>query len=72
MSFSSLLLVLVLALVLFGPKKSMEMAKQVGLVVGELKRVSTHFQSQLENELQNPTIPENGATVQQRDNKHEG
>ena len=54
MSFSGILFVLVLALVVFGPKKSMEIAKQVGRVVGELKRVSSRFQSQVEDELQNP------------------
>ena len=53
MSFSGILFVLVLALVVFGPKKSIEIAKQVGRVLGELKRVSGRFQSQLE-ELQNP------------------
>ena len=56
MSFSGILFVLVLALVVFGPKKSIEIAKQVGRGIGELKRVSSRFQSQLENELQNPKI----------------
>jgi len=56
MSFSGMLLVLVLALVVFGPKKSIEIAKQVGRGIGELKRVSSRFQSQLEDELQNSKI----------------
>jgi sec-independent protein translocase protein TatB len=56
MSFSGILFVLVLALVVFGPKKSIEIAKQVGRGIGELKRVSSRFQSQLEDELQNPKI----------------
>jgi sec-independent protein translocase protein TatB len=56
MSFSGILFVLVLALVIFGPKKSIEIAKQVGRVIGELKRVSSRFQSQLEDELHNPKI----------------
>ena len=56
MSFSGILFVLVLALVVFGPKKSIEIAKQVGRMMGELKRVSSRFQSQLENELQNPKM----------------
>lgn len=56
MSFSGILFALVLALVFFGPKKSMEIAKQVGRVIGELKRVTSRFQSQLEGELQNPKI----------------
>jgi len=56
MSFSGILFVLVLALLVFGPKKSVEIAKQVARVIGELKRVSSRFQSQLENEMQNPKI----------------
>jgi Sec-independent protein translocase protein TatA len=55
-SFSGTLFVLVLALVVFGPKKSMEIAQQVGRVIGELKRVSSRFQSQVEDELQTPKI----------------
>lgn len=57
MSFSGILFVLVLVLVVFGPKKSIEIAKQVGRVMGELKRVNARFQSQLEGELQNPKTP---------------
>jgi Sec-independent protein translocase protein TatA len=56
MSFSGMLFVLALALVVFGPKKSIEIAKQVGHGIGELKRITSRFQSQLEDELQNPKI----------------
>ena len=58
MSLSGILFVLVLALVFFGPKKSIEIAKQMGRAMGELKRVSSRFQSQLEDELQNPKVPD--------------
>ncbi len=56
MSFSGLLFIMVFGLLVFGPKKSLEIAKQIGRAVGELKRVSSRFQSQLEDELKNPKI----------------
>jgi sec-independent protein translocase protein TatB len=40
-----------LALVLFGPKKLPEMARQAGKLLAELRRASNEFRSQIETEI---------------------
>jgi sec-independent protein translocase protein TatB len=43
--------IFLLALLLFGPKKLPELARQIGKLMGEFRRASTEFRLQMEEEL---------------------
>ena len=51
MSFSETIFLFFLALIIFGPKKLPEMAKQAGRLLAELRRASNEFKSQIESEI---------------------
>ncbi len=51
MSLSDSIFIFVLALIIFGPKKLPEIAKQLGRLVGEFRRASNEFKFQIEEEL---------------------
>ena len=52
MSFSEMLVLLLLALIIFGPKKLPQVGKQIGRVLAELKSFTRDFKSQLEVEME--------------------
>src|SRR5271170_8307304 len=43
--------IFLLALLLFGPKKLPELARQIGKLMGEFRRASNEFRMQMEEEL---------------------
>jgi sec-independent protein translocase protein TatB len=51
MSFADTVVLFVLALLLFGPKKLPLIAKQIGKALNEFKRASNEFKSQIESEI---------------------
>jgi sec-independent protein translocase protein TatB len=51
MSFSDTIFLFFLALILFGPKKLPEMARQAARLLAELRRASNEFKSQIETEI---------------------
>src|SRR5258706_1409246 len=51
MSFSDTVFLFFLALILFGPKKLPEMARQAGRLLAELRRASNEFRSQIETQI---------------------
>jgi sec-independent protein translocase protein TatB len=51
MSFSDTVFIFFLALIVFGPKKLPEMARQAGRLLAELRRASNEFRSQIESEI---------------------
>ena len=51
MSFSETIFLFVLALIIFGPKKLPEIARQVGKYMNEFRRASNEFKSQIEQEI---------------------
>jgi len=51
MSFSDTVFLFFLVLILFGPKKLPEMARQAGRLLAELRRASNEFKSQIETEI---------------------
>jgi sec-independent protein translocase protein TatB len=72
-SFGETIFLFVLALVVFGPKKLPEIARQVGRYLNEFKRASNEFRSQIEQEISHldredarkilpPSEPPSGAT----------
>ncbi len=50
-----LILILALALLLFGPKKLPEIGKQVGKALGEFKRTSNELKRTIEDEVDRAT-----------------
>lgn len=50
-----LMLILVLALILFGPQKLPEIGKQVGKALGEFKRTSNELKRTIEDEMDRAT-----------------
>jgi sec-independent protein translocase protein TatB len=53
MSFSETIFLFFLALIVFGPKKLPEIARQIGKVLNEFRRASNEFKSQIEQEISN-------------------
>ena len=47
-----LMMIMVLALLLFGPKKLPEIGKQVGKALGEFKRASNDLKRTIEDEME--------------------
>ena len=53
MSFPDTIVLFILALLLFGPKKLPQIARQVGKALAEFKRASNEFKAQIESEISN-------------------
>ncbi|SRR6266496_1140494 len=51
MNFSETIFLFLLALLVFGPKKLPEIARQVGKALNEFKRASNEFKAQIEAEI---------------------
>jgi sec-independent protein translocase protein TatB len=73
MSLSETIFLFFLALIIFGPKKLPEIARQVGKYMNEFRRASNEFKAQIEQEISNlevekrqtvlpPSPPPEGAT----------
>ena len=58
MSLPDLIFISALALVVVGPKKLPEVARQVGKFMAEFKRASNEFKHQLESEMMNIELEE--------------
>lgn len=50
-SFQDSAVIFIIALLLFGPKKLPELARQLGKLMGEFRRASNDFRMQMEDEL---------------------
>jgi sec-independent protein translocase protein TatB len=51
MGFSETIFLFFLALLIFGPKKLPEIARQVGKLLNDLRRASNEFKAQIESEI---------------------
>jgi sec-independent protein translocase protein TatB len=51
MGFSETIFLFLLALVIFGPKKLPEIARQIGKALNEFRRASNEFKAQIESEI---------------------
>jgi sec-independent protein translocase protein TatB len=58
MSFSETIFLFFLALVIFGPKKLPEIARQAGKLLNEFRRASNEFKSQIEQEIAHLEVEE--------------
>jgi sec-independent protein translocase protein TatB len=66
MSFSETIFLFFLALIIFGPKKLPEIARQAGRLLAELRRASNEFKSQIESEIANLEVQK---SLEQRNNE---
>jgi len=62
MSFSETIFLFFLALIIFGPKKLPEIARQAGKLLNEFRRASNEFKSQIEQEIAHLEV-ENKQTI---------
>jgi Tat protein translocase TatB subunit len=51
MGFSETIFLFLLALIIFGPKKLPEIARQIGKALNEFRRASNEFKAQIESEI---------------------
>jgi sec-independent protein translocase protein TatB len=51
LGFGEMLFILVLALLIFGPRKLPDIGRQIGRALGEFRRASTDFRMQLDEEV---------------------
>lgn len=58
MSFSETIFLFILALVVFGPKKLPEIARQIGKALNEFRRASNEFKAQIEQEISHLEVEE--------------
>jgi sec-independent protein translocase protein TatB len=63
MSFSETIFLFFLALVIFGPKKLPEIARQVGKYLNEFRRASNEFKAQIEQEIAHLEVEETRQTI---------
>ncbi len=63
MSFSETIFLFFLALVIFGPKKLPEIARQVGKYMNEFRRASNEFKAQIEQEIAHLEVDNNKQTI---------
>lgn len=58
LGITEMIFLVILGLLLFGPKKLPEIGRQLGRVLGEFKRASHEFQSQLNDEVRKLEVEE--------------
>jgi sec-independent protein translocase protein TatB len=63
MNFSETIFLFFLALIIFGPKKLPEIARQVGKWMNELRRASNEFKAQIEQEIASLEVEERKKTI---------
>jgi sec-independent protein translocase protein TatB len=62
-SFSEIAFLVLLGLVLFGPKRLPEIARQMGKFIAEFKRASNDFQSQIHDEIRKLDMEEHSKAI---------
>jgi sec-independent protein translocase protein TatB len=65
MSFGDTAFIFVLALLIFGPKKLPEIARQVGKALNEFKRASNEFKAQIQSEIDQLEVQEKQKKAQE-------
>jgi len=67
-SFSEIIFLALLGLILFGPKRLPEIARTMGKFVAEFKRASNEFQSQIHEEIHKLELEEHAKAIQAETN----
>ena len=65
MSFGDTAFIFILALLIFGPKKLPEIARQVGKWLAEFKRASNEFKAQIQSEIDQLEVKERQKKVEE-------
>jgi len=60
---SELILIIIVALFLFGPDKIPEMARSLGKAMGEFKKAQTQAENEIKNEIKKIETPQNEKDV---------
>ena len=63
LGFPELMLILVLALIVFGPRKLPEIGRTIGKALGEFKRATDDLKNTIEREVQLEELKQIGPTV---------
>src|ERR1700758_1458065 len=58
LGFPEMIFIFLLALIIFGPKKLPEIARQIGKALNEFRRASNEFKSQIESEISQMELEE--------------
>jgi Tat protein translocase TatB subunit len=58
LGFSEMFFLVILALLLFGPRRLPEIARQMGKFMGEFKKASSEFQGQIHDEIRKLELEE--------------
>jgi len=58
LGFSEMLFIFLLALIVIGPRRLPELARQFGRIMGEIKRASNDFQVQVQDEVRQLELEE--------------
>jgi Tat protein translocase TatB subunit len=61
LDFGEILFIMLLALIMFGPKKLPEIARQIGKFMAEFRRASTDFQNQIHEEIRKIDVEEDAS-----------
>lgn len=69
--FPELILILVIALLIFGPKKLPEIGKSIGRAIAELKRASNELKESIEDEIRAEEIKKFEETLESEIGKDE-
>jgi TatA/E family protein of Tat protein translocase len=63
MSFGETIFLFLLALLVFGPKKLPEIARQVGKILNEFRKASNEFRSQIEAEISHMDLEQHSRKI---------
>jgi sec-independent protein translocase protein TatB len=67
-SFSEMVFLVLLGLILFGPKRLPEIARTMGKFVAEFKRASNDFQNQIHDEINRLELEEHAKAIKEGTN----
>jgi TatA/E family protein of Tat protein translocase len=63
LGFPEMVFIFVLALIIFGPKKLPEIGRQIGRALNEFKRASNEFKAQIESEINQLDLDNQGQAL---------
>lgn len=69
LGFGEILIILVLALIIFGPRRLPEMGRTIGRSLRELRRTTSEIRGEFENDLDEPpqvSVEERVRTIEER------
>jgi sec-independent protein translocase protein TatB len=71
LGFSEMLFIFLLALIVLGPRRLPELARQLGRIMGDIKRASNDFQAQVQDEVRQLELEEASKNLEKSINLNE-